>query len=74
MGASRYNEGFDGDGRLRAAYRAFEARTGRDLLRSPLPKTGAPAAIGNRYPIVPVPLVLADQEYAALSARVALAA
>ena len=70
MGASRYNEGFDGDGRLRAAYRAFEARTGRDLLRSPLPKTGAPAAIGNRYPIVPVPLVLADQEYAALAEAV----
>ena len=31
MGAPRYNEGFDGDGRVRAAYGAFEARTGRDL-------------------------------------------
>ena len=70
MGAPRYNEGFDGDGRVRAAYRAFEARTGRDLLGPYLPTTSAPAAIGNRYPIVPVPLVLADLEYAALAQAV----
>ena len=69
MGASRYNETGDGDGRLQAAYQAFEARTGRDLLRPALPKRAA-LNNGNRYPIVPVQLVLADQGYAALAQAV----
>jgi uncharacterized circularly permuted ATP-grasp superfamily protein len=70
MGTLRYNEAFDDNGRLRAAYRAFEARTGRDGQGPHLPHTCAPAAVGGRYPIAPVPLVLADEEYAALAKAV----
>jgi uncharacterized circularly permuted ATP-grasp superfamily protein len=70
MGAPRYNETFDDCGRLRAAYRAFAARTGRDDRSPHLPDPCAPAAIGGRYPIAPVPLVLADAEHAALAKAV----
>ena len=70
MSAPRYNEAFDDCGRLRAAYRAFAARTGRDDRSPHLPDPCAPAAIGGRYAIAPVPLVLADAEHAVLAKAV----
>ena len=63
--ALRYNEGFDEGGNVRAPYQAFRSRTGHN----PFTPSGKLAAaltngpLGDRYSILPVPLVLDDREY-----------
>ncbi len=63
--ASSYNEGFDDTGRLRAPYRAFQARTGRDVF-DPSPESVTRLTrrpLGDRLTILPIPLILDDREY-----------
>ena len=61
----RYNEAFDECGNIRAPYSNYRARTGNDPL-SPSTKVAADlmtAPLGDRYSILPIPLVLDDREY-----------
>ena len=69
--AAGYNEAFDENGSLRAPYRAFRNRTGRDPFQ-PAPETVAALArspLGDRYTILPIPLILNDLEYRETIAR-----
>ena len=62
---SSYNEGFDDRGHVRPAYQAFHCRTGYDPF-SPSGQTAdelTNAPLGDRYSILPIPLVLDDREY-----------
>jgi hypothetical protein len=65
MDIAGYNEAFDEAGALRGPYRAFRARTGRNPF-DPTPESVAALSqrpLGDRYTILPIPLVLDDSEY-----------
>jgi uncharacterized circularly permuted ATP-grasp superfamily protein len=69
--ASSHNEAFDETGGMRAPYRAFRRRTGRDPFA---PSDSSVAALarrplGDRYSILPIPLILDDREYRETIAR-----
>lgn len=71
MNASSYNEAFDETGARRAPYRAFQERTGRDPFR---PRAESVAGLtrrplGDRFTILPIPLVLDDREYREIISR-----
>jgi uncharacterized circularly permuted ATP-grasp superfamily protein len=69
--ASGYNEAFDETGGMRAPYRAFRRRTGRDPF-DPSPSSVAALSrqpLGDRYSILPIPLILDDSEYRESIAR-----
>lgn len=69
--ASGYNEAFDEAGGMRAPYRAFRRRTGRDPF-DPSPSSVAALSrrpLGDRYSILPIPLILDDREYRETIAR-----
>jgi uncharacterized circularly permuted ATP-grasp superfamily protein len=63
--ASSYNEGFDNRGHIRAPYKAFQSRTGHDPFApsAQIAATLTHAPLGDRYSILPIPLVLDDREY-----------
>ena len=69
--ARGYNEAFDEAGGMRAPYRAFRRRTGRDPFDPPLASVAALARrpLGDRYSILPIPLILDDREYRETIAR-----
>lgn len=69
-GPPRFNEAVDEAGQLRPAYADFRARTGRDPLSvSGRRDQSAPAPLGGRFAILPVPLILEDEEYRETIAR-----
>lgn len=69
--ASGHNEAFDETGGMRAPYGAFRRRTGRDPF-DPFPSSVAALTrrpLGDRYGILPIPLILDDREYRKTIAR-----
>jgi circularly permuted ATPgrasp domain protein len=64
-GEIRYNEAFDDAGDARAPYRAFRDRTGYDPLHPSAETVAAltTAPLGDRYSILPIPLMLDNREY-----------
>jgi uncharacterized circularly permuted ATP-grasp superfamily protein len=63
--ASRYNEAFDDVGNVRAAYQAFHLRTGHNPF-FPSAKLSAELTngpLGDRYSILPIPLVVDEREF-----------